>query len=216
MNKKFLSLLVCSAVAANAQAFLTADIKTVSTDLGSSTSSSILTRLFTDSAFTASAPIGYNIWFVADTARDGVPTSGVLEGSILGADDRLVYSARLDGDNPGSTPGRFRANGVSIGSDVLTGGVTQAQVLGANIYVYLWNSADTTFTPDAGDQFGVYNTGTFTVPEIGNAFWAIDGNINSTAFTVSAVPEPGAYAVLAGAGLASFTLWRRRQQRRNA
>lgn len=216
MNKKLLSLLVCSAVAANAQVFMTADIKTVSSDLGSSSASSTQTRLFTNSDFTAAAPIGYNLWFVADTARNGVPTSGVLEGSILGSDDRLVFSARLDGDNPGSTPGRFRSLGVNIGSEVLTGGVTQGQILGSHIYVYLWNSADATFTPAAGDQFGVFNTGAFTVPDIGNAFWAIDGNINATAFTVSAVPEPGAYAVMAGAGLASFTLWRRRQQRRNA
>ena len=40
MNKKLLSLLVCSAVAANAQVFMTADIKTVSSDLGSSSASS--------------------------------------------------------------------------------------------------------------------------------------------------------------------------------
>ncbi len=216
MNKKFLSLLVCSAVAANAQAFLTADIKTVSSDLGSASGSSTQTRLFTDSGFTTAAAIGYNLWFVADTARNGVPTTGVLEGSILGTDDRLVYSARLDGDNPGSTAGRFRALGVSIDSSVATGGVSTSDILAANIYVYLWNSSSATFTPVAGDQFGVYNTGTFTVPEIGNAFWAIDGNVNATAFTVSAVPEPGAYAALAGAGLATFTLWRRRQQRSNA
>jgi hypothetical protein len=214
MNKKFFSLLVCSALAANAQVFMTADIKTVASDLGSANGSSTQTRLFTDSGFTTAAAIGYNLWFVADTARNGVPTSGVLEGSILGSDDRLVYSARLDGDNPGSIAGRFRALGVTIDSSVATGGVTTSDILASHIYVYLWNSSSASFTPAAGNQFGVFNTGTFTVPDIGNAFWAIDGNINATAFTVSAVPEPGEYAAMAGGALVAFTFWRRRQQAR--
>lgn len=209
--KKLLPFLLSAGIA-NAQLFVT-DIKTVTSDLGSSGSSSVATRLFLDSSFTTAAPLGYNIWFVADTANNGVPTS-VTEGNLFGADDRLLYSARLDGDNPGSTAGRFRATGVSITDSVLTGGVTEAQIEAANIYVYLWNNNSSSFTPTAGSQFGVFNTGTFTIPAIGNAFWAIDGNINATQFTVSAVPEPETYAALSGACLVGFALWRRRSVRK--
>lgn len=209
--KKLLPFLLSAGIA-NAQFLFVADIKTVTSDQGSSSSSSAASRLFLDSGFSTPAPLGYNIWFVADTANNGVPTS-VTEGNLFGADDRLLYSARLDGDNPGSTAGRFRATGVSISDSVLTGGITEAQVEAANVYVYLWNDSSSSFTPAAGSQFGVYNTGTFTIPAIGNAFWAIDGNINATQYTVSAVPEPETYAVLSGACLVGFALWRRRSSR---
>jgi hypothetical protein len=208
---------IALALSAQAQLLFTADIRTVQTD---SSSSAIATRLYLDSGFTqaASATAGYNIWFVADTARNGVPTLGVNPANLLGSDDRILFRDRVDGDQPGSTAGRFRRNGAQISSvDVLTGGVTESAVRASNIYVYLWN--DTTavsFTPEAGDQFGIYNLGTFTVPEIGNAFWGIDGNVNATQFTVAAVPEPQEYAAMAGGALIAFAVWRRRQQQQRA
>ena len=204
---------IALALSAQAQIFFTADIKTVQTD---SPSASLAARLYVDSGFTqaVSATTGYNIWFVADTAHNGVPTLGVNPSNLLGSDDRVLWRDRVDGDQPGTTAGRFRRNGAQISSvDVLTGGVTESAVRASDIYVYLWNDTSVSFTPEAGDQFGIYNLGSFTVPDVGNAFWGIDGNVYATQFTVTAVPEPQEYAAMAGVALAGFALWRRRQQK---
>jgi hypothetical protein len=223
MNKKFLSLVACVATAAQAQIFTT-DVRTVATD---SSSAATATRLFLDGAFSSAVPANqtYNLWFVADTAGNGVPTIGVTSGSLLGADDRVLFTDRVDGDQPGSTAGRYRRQGASISSSVASGGVTETSVRNSSVFVYLWNNTDNGFNALAlangtvpsvpvGTQFGVYNMGTFTVPELGNAFWGIDQNVNATQFTV--VPEPGEYAAMAGGALVAFAIWRRRQQRSNA
>lgn len=206
---RFLLTLAAGAAALQAQVFFTVDIKTVAAD-----QSTLATRLYSDAAFTAplNASSGYNIWFVADTGHNGIPTLNVTPDGLLGADDRILWTDRVDGDQPGSVAGRFRHNGVDVSESVISGGVTRQQILDADVYVVLWNNSSNAFAPVAGSQFGIYNTGGFSVPQIGNAFWGIDGNINSTQFTV--VPEPGEYAAMAGGALVAFAVWRRRQQNR--
>ena len=196
----------CSLVA-NAQLF-SVDIKTVSSDLGSADASAGANRLFMDAGLTTRAPIGTTLWFVADTDRNGVNLSPV-EGSILGADDQLVFADVVDGVSAGNQIGRYLKSGLSISDP-------SNDVRNADIWVYLWNGTGAGFTPVAGSTFGALNTGTFSVPAIGNGFWAIDGNVIASANTVSPVPEPEEYAALAALGLAGFAAWRRSRRSSNA
>jgi hypothetical protein len=194
----------------NAQLFL-ADTRTVATDGGSLNTSSGATRLFTGTSEApgTAAPLGTTIWFVADTGRNGILPNQPTPGSLFGADDVVLYRDALDGDNPGSTTGRYRRLGIEVqppssGSEDL--------YRNSDIWVVLWNGTGATYTPAAGSTFGAYNTGTFTVPQIGNGWWAIDGNVYNGQFTV--VPEPATTAAIATVGLAGFALWRRRQHKR--
>jgi len=146
----------------------TAESKTVSTNGGSAAASPLATRLFLDAGVTA-APLGTVIWFVADKNGDGVPTSPAA-GSILGADDELVFKDVLDGDQPGSTAGRYRRLDIAVPDSLR----------GAAIYLYLWNASGIDFVPVSGSRFGLHRFGVVPPPEVGNAPWLIDANVNAS------------------------------------
>ncbi len=150
----------------------TAESKTVSTNGGTAAASPLATRLFVDAGVTA-APLGTVIWFVADKNGDGVPTSPV-QGSILGADDELIFRDVLDGDQPGSTAGRYRRLDIPV-PDSLRGAV---------IYLYLWNGSGIEFVPVSGSRFGLHRFGVVPPPDVGNAPWLIDANVNASQYQV--------------------------------
>jgi hypothetical protein len=175
-----------------------ADSKTVTADNGDASSSPLTPRLFLDNGFLNAAPLGTTIWFVADVNHDGVPataggSSQVPLSMILGADDVLLHSDVLDGDQPGSIAGVYRRLGIQINGDPQNA----AALSGANIYAYLWNGSGVNFAPTDGSTFGVQDLGIHPPPQFGNAFWAIDQNMSASQFTVSAVPElpAGIFAV---------------------
>jgi hypothetical protein len=150
----------------------TAESKTVSTNGGSAAASPLATRLFLDAGVTA-APLGTVIWFVADKNGDGVPTSPAA-GSILGADDELVFRDVLDGDQPGSSAGRYRRLDIAVPDSLR----------GAAIYMYLWNGSGIDFVPVSGSRFGLHRFGVVPPPEVGNAPWLIDANVNASQYQV--------------------------------
>lgn len=150
----------------------TAESKTVSTNGGTAASSPLATRLFLDAGSTA-APLGTVIWFVADKNGDGVPTSPSA-GSILGADDELVFKDVLDGDQPGSTAGRYRRLDIAVPDSLR----------GAAIYLYLWNGSGIDFVPVSGSRFGLHRFGVVPPPDVGNAPWLIDANVNASQYQV--------------------------------
>lgn len=162
-----LSVLGTAASASVLHAY-TAESKTVSTNGGTAAASPLATRLFLDAGSTA-APLGTVVWFVADKNGDGVPTSPAA-GSILGADDELVFRDVLDGDQPGSTAGRYRRLDIAV-PDSLRGAV---------IYLYLWNGSGIDFVPVNGSRFGLHRFGVVPPPDVGNAPWLIDANVNAS------------------------------------
>lgn len=203
-NSLLLAFALGAVSVAHAQLF-SVDIKTVASDLGSADASTGANRLFMDAGLTTRAPIGTTLWFVADTADNGInfnPTAG----SILGPDDVLVFADVVDGVAAGNQTGRYLKSGLSVND-------ASGDIRTSDIWVYLWNGTGAGFTPTVGSTFGALNTGSFSVPAIGNGFWAIDGNVVASTYTV--VPEPDEYAALMAAGLAGFALWRRNRAARN-
>lgn len=150
----------------------TAESKTVSSNGGTAAASPLATRLYLDAGVTA-APLGTVIWFVADKNGDGVPTSPSA-GSILGADDELVFKDVLDGDQPGSTAGRYRRLDIAVPDSLR----------GAAIYLYLWNGSGIDFVPVSGSRFGLHRFGVVPPPDVGNAPWLIDANVNASQYQV--------------------------------
>jgi hypothetical protein len=150
-----------------------AEAKTVTTNMGTVSTSPTQTRLFLQTGTSNAAPLGTTVWFVADRAGDGVPTNGV-SAAVLGSDDVLVAVDTLDGDNPGNVAGRYRRLTIQV-DDAL---------VDSPFYMYLWNGQGTNFVPEAGSTFGVFRIGVSRPPEIGNAPWLIDQNIHADQFTV--------------------------------
>ncbi len=150
----------------------TAECKTVSANGGTAAASPLATRLFLDSGVTA-APLGTVVWFVADKNGDGVPTAPSA-GSVLGADDEVIFRDVLDGDQPGSTAGRYRRLDIAV-SDSLRG---------AAIYMYLWNGSGIDFLPVNGSRFGLHRFGVVPPPDVGNAPWLVDANVNASQYQV--------------------------------
>jgi hypothetical protein len=169
-----------------------------------STGGGVATRLFTDGTFSTPAPVDSRLWFVADTAGNGLPSYAGGATIILGADDVIVYQDVIDGTILGANPGRYsRTTGVtadtSFSDDV--------------IYAFLWGNGSPLDAAgvQAGNTFGVFSLGVQPPPAIGNASWFISQNMNGAQFTV--VPEPQT-AVYAGLGLIALALFRRRLGRK--
>jgi hypothetical protein len=150
----------------------TAECKTVTVNSGTAASSPLATRLYLDAGVTA-APIGTTVWFVADRNGDGVPTAPSAQG-ILGADDEVIFRDVLDGDQPGSTAGRYRRLDISVPDSLRT----------AAIYLYVWNGTGATFTPVTGSTFGLFRFGVVPPPDVGNAPWLVNANVNASEFRV--------------------------------
>jgi hypothetical protein len=195
------------AVSASGQLF-TAETRTVASDQGSNDTSPGATRFFSDAAFSIAAPVGTAIWFVADTARNGITMGNPTLSTLFSGDNVVLFRDVLVGDSPGATPGRYRR--LSIDVPAPGQGSPANLYRQADIWVVVWNGSGPGFQPAIGSTFGIYNTGSFTVPEFGNAWWAIDGNIHTGQFTV--VPEPGAFVALGAAGLGGWAAWRRRRR----
>lgn len=163
-----------------------AESKTVTANGGSAASSALATRLFLDAGTTA-APIGTTVWFVADKNGDGVPTSPT-PGALLGADDEIVYRDIVDGDQPGGTAGRYRRLDIPV-PDSLRNAV---------IYMYLWNGTGTGFVPVDGSTFGLFRFGIVPPPDVGNAPWLVDANVNASQHRVGGSPanRPPVFAAI--------------------
>lgn len=163
-----------------------AECKTVTANGGSAASSALATRLFLDGGTTA-APVGTAIWFVADKNGDGVPTNPA-SGAVLGADDEIIYRDTVDGDQPGSTAGRYRRLDIPV-PDSLRNAV---------IYMYLWNGTGTGFVPVDGSTFGLFRFGIVPPPDVGNAPWLVDANVNASQHRVGGSPanRPPVFAAI--------------------
>src|SRR5262245_13355519 len=59
------------------------------------------------------APTNTTLWFVADTALNGVPTNPPAN-QILGPDDVLIHVDVVDGQIFGNQPGRYRYFGLGV------------------------------------------------------------------------------------------------------
>jgi hypothetical protein len=198
-----------------------ATAKTVASNTGDPNTSPTATRLFTSSG--VAAPLNTTIWFIADTAKNGIntaPTESELFQSLVAGtnigDDYLLHVNTVNGTllNNAANIGRFQGVVTINDNAEAPGGLLK----NANIWVVLWKGNGADFDPQAGDTFGALNLGVKLPPTSGsgNAFWAIESNIVADQFTVLpniVVPEPAEYAALAGVGLAGFALWRRRANR---
>ena len=170
-------------------------------------SGNVINLLYSDNAFTTLAPVGSIVWFVADTSNNGVPTNP-LEGSVLGADDVLIFQDVVDGQILGANAGRFSR---TYNSAFLVPDSTR----NSSIYFYLWNASSgqttpstTGFAPVAGTTFGLFNVGNVTEPAIGDALWYITANVSAAQYTVNAIPEPSTY-LLSSLGLLAIAGYRR-------
>ncbi len=150
----------------------TAECKTVTVNSGTAASSPLATRLYLDAGVTP-APIGTTVWFVADRNGDGVPTAPSAQG-ILGSDDEVIFRDVLDGDQPGSTAGRYRRLDITVPDSLRT----------AAIYLYVWNGTGAAFTPVTGSTFGLFRFGVVPPPDVGNAPWLVNANVNASEFRV--------------------------------
>lgn len=120
------------------------------------------------------APTNTAVWFVADTARNGVSTNPPMN-RILGPDDVLIRTDVVDGTLLGNQPGRYSRLGIVVSNIVSTN---------AEIYVYLWNGQGASFQPQAGSTFGLFRIGIAESPAIGNASWFISADVVATQYQV--------------------------------
>ncbi len=166
----------------------------------SATDATGVNRLFLFNGQTNLAPIGSTIWFVADTASNGVPHNPTDPGSVLGVDDRLIWTDIVDGNQPGIFPGRYSQTLTNLDpNDALV-----------PVFFYLWgNLQGSNAVPDFGSTYGLFSVGVVADPGFGAAQWPIINNVFGNTFTVvGAVPEPAAL-VLVGLGLVSVLGYRR-------
>jgi|GEM_PF-3698092 len=174
------------------------------------------------------APIGTQLWIVIDSDRDG-KIAGLFsdaQGTIGLGDFTQAFNSgnsgfdtlfnfdsalmRVDGKAPGNQTGIFEQDvtGLSVAAK-------------SDLWVVGWNPAGGLFNTaigdgvgptsindvQVGDKFALYKLSNPTIPQIGNAFLPISQNLFLGDMTV--VPEPGTYAVVAGAGMMAFALIRR-------
>lgn len=193
---------VLSGAAANAQ--------TITADIISATSPSdptIVNRFFQADG-TTRAPLNTVIWFVADTAQNGLNLNSAgantvfdvdfsNPSSILGGDNLFLAQVRV-GSGIGTIPPGNQAGKINATATVSN----TALVQGANIFALLFNQSDAgTLVPVAGDTFGIFNLGNPVEPVLGNVPYYVSGNISWNTYTVAAVPEPSTYAMMLLGGL---------------
>lgn len=165
------------------------------------------------------------VWFVADTLANGIQTTDLSAGNVLGNDDIILWQDYGDGQQTGNANARYLRTGISVLDNV---GFENAP-----IYVYVWNATyissgpNSVFGPDNtslplqglagafneinvqdGMKYGTLLLGPRPPPMSGNASWAIFQNVFMDQFTVAAIPEPSTFA-LAGLGLVGLIGYRR-------
>jgi hypothetical protein len=188
----------------------------------SAVDATIVNRLFLDAAFTTVAPTNSVLYFVWDSAGNGVntaPLSGA-DVDLFQADDVFLFQDVIDGTILGNGAGRYTQTFNSSRNSDVPATVTAT----GNIVVYLFNrqanppvapasfaSTVRTQIPQVGDTFGIFSFASPGAPAIGDAQWNITGNINASQFTVG-IPEPSTYA-LGGLGMLSLALYRRMKKR---
>jgi hypothetical protein len=146
------------------------------------------------------APVQSVIWFVADTLNNGINLAPADGASVLAVDDILIRADNVDGSLFGTNPGKYIRGGIAVDDSFAA----------VPIYFYLWNTLSAspdTFVPQNGDTFGTYSLGVVPPPQVGNAFWGIDGNVFGDTYIVG-VPEPSTY-LLSGLGLLGLAAYRR-------
>ncbi|MBI3878981.1 MAG: PEP-CTERM sorting domain-containing protein [Verrucomicrobia bacterium] len=188
-------------------------------------------RLFQSGALISNtntpSPIGSAVWFVVDTATNGVPTNflgglpGFGPGGVLGSDDQLIWLDQVDGSAPGTTAGRFVRAGIH--SSLLDATTLPS----AHYYLYIWNflqnpivgsgtndaaALSTATAPVIGSQFGLVDFGVLAAPPaLASLSLNFSANVWADTYTVTAVPEPSAIA-LAGVGALGLIALRRRKK----
>jgi hypothetical protein len=138
-------------------------------------------------------------------------TAGSLTvGSFLDGSYQILGTTGIDGSF--GTPGAF-AGSVQLN---YTGTYQNLQAGDQLAVVWFTNVSDTSTTLSAGQSYGLYteNDGTWQTPTIGgDAELTVPGGQDATLTSLSAVPEPGTYALIAGTAALLFAAWRRRQSR---
>jgi hypothetical protein len=156
------------------------------------------------------APTNRVLWFVVDTNNDGVDTTPV-QGSILGADDILVFQDTVGG---GDIEG-FGIEGQYLG--VPMGGLSPVNLSDSyqtkHIWVYLWNVVEGTTVGLAGQTFGALDIGAIARVNPNNAQWGINQNVYANQYSVAPIPEPSTYAMI-GMGIVAGIAALRRHRRK--
>jgi hypothetical protein len=153
------------------------------------------------SSFTFSGTGPNMLTAVTDNSGSFNPSSGTLSITVpqTGTIQFTANSSTSDGEGWGSLPTPFDSLGYSLnaGSPVILSGTSGNGNVGpvsGNVSV---TAGDVfRFFANSSDSFG------------GAATMVV------TSFSFTPVPEPATYAVMAGAGLLGFAVWRRRQQAR--
>jgi hypothetical protein len=143
------------------------------------------------SSLSVPAPVGTEVWFVADGGPPGIPTGPItketVDDIVAGTgNDQLMFTLTIDGNQPlVHGPGRLwdHSSGYALNFQ------------GKPVDVYLWSDSH---GGDVGDTFGVLQLTTangriISPSSPGDAFqFLINSDILANTFTV--VPEPGQYA----------------------
>lgn len=198
--KTLIAGLAISALPATTNAQYLTDISTRDTS-----GQNVVNRLFLDAGSTVLAPVGTRLWFVADTAGNGLPSYGgaVDPSLVLGPDDQIAYQDVVDGAIFGANPGRYNRLGA---------GPIESVYANTHIYAILWGNGNPLDEAgvQGGNTFGVFDVGVRPPPVPGNASWFITADMNGSQFSV--VPEPQS-AIYVGLGLAALAFFRRRFSR---
>lgn len=121
----------------------------------------------------------------------GFPGTAIQTSAAVNVGNKGLYTFSLSGVN-------------------LTGGDVYYIVLnnGASWY---YAGSGTTFTTATGQNgSGYVDQGSYSDSGAG---WSIDGGAGYLSLSITVVPEPHEYAMMAGAGMVGFAVWRRRAQR---
>lgn len=159
-----------------------------------------------------SAPLADGALVYAVAVSPGASLSGPIDGAFVSAADVFL--------------GQWGVNSAVAGLGSFSESLSNLEIAGdlsAGMGVWLVWFPDLQVSggsPSLGLSYGVYHGSSWLIPESGTAGFyleteAIGGSLADAGFVanrvVSAVPEPSAFAVLAGLGALGFTTLRRRR-----
>jgi hypothetical protein len=154
------------------------------------------------SSFTFSGGGPNTLTAVTDNSGSFDPSSGTLSITVAqaGTIQFTANSSTMDFEGwfvIGGRPADWLGYSVNAGSPVILSGTSGFAAVGPINTSVAVNAGDT-FRFFANSQDGAFGAATMVI----------------TNFSFTPVPEPSTYAVMAGAGLLGFAVWRRRQQAR--